>query len=91
MFSFVHVVLLVAIIARTQALECYQGVASGYSPVTRQQCPRGAGFCYTITLNYAPKRYGCGFGSCKEKGCEALGDYGMGTICCCASNLCNRN
>ncbi|CAJ0598156.1 unnamed protein product [Cylicocyclus nassatus] len=92
MFSFVSVVLLVAIIARTQALECYQGTASDHHSVTSRLCPLSAKYCHSITSNWAPSRYGeygCGFGLCKEKGCRTIA-YNTRTICCCASDRCNK-
>ncbi|CAJ0598078.1 unnamed protein product [Cylicocyclus nassatus] len=89
MFSFVPVVLLVAIIARTQALECYNGVATGYSPLIKQLCPPDAKYCYSLRQNNVPTIYGCGNSAlCKGKGCRTL-DYR--TVCCCASDLCNRS
>ncbi|CAJ0596672.1 unnamed protein product [Cylicocyclus nassatus] len=87
MFSYVPVVLLVAIIARTQALECYYGITS-YS-MTRQKCAPTVKYCYTMKPDYDKNIYlGCdGFNLCKGKGgCSRNGNL---SICCCASNLCN--
>ncbi|CAJ0598091.1 unnamed protein product [Cylicocyclus nassatus] len=103
MFSFVPVVLLVAIIARTQALECYKGLKDGYPPATRQLCPPGTKHCYANTVMKESKQiintsYGCATSaSCKKEGCETS-KYGGKSIqpgyvkmCCCASDGCNKS
>ncbi|CAJ0598077.1 unnamed protein product [Cylicocyclus nassatus] len=99
MFSFVSVVLLVAIIAHTQALECYQGEANANQPVTKQTCPPETKYCYTI--KHLGSRYGCDdVGLCKgctierraRTCCRTISEdpFFVRTVCCCASDRCNR-
>ncbi|CAJ0596664.1 unnamed protein product [Cylicocyclus nassatus] len=87
MFSFVPVVLLVAIIARTQALECYYGTRP--RPMIKM-CAPTVEYCYIEKADYDKYIYlGCDDYSqiCKGKGgCRRNGNR---SICCCASNLCN--
>ncbi|CAJ0598074.1 unnamed protein product [Cylicocyclus nassatus] len=94
MFSFVHVILLVAIIARTQAVKCYKGLGNEkYYPPRWEKCAPGK-YCFVRVFRPlgAPDntaQYSCDYTGlvCRKKGCEKVGGV---TTCCCDSDLCNR-
>ncbi|CAJ0598117.1 unnamed protein product [Cylicocyclus nassatus] len=103
MFSSVPVVLLVAIIAHTQALECYQGLKNAYPPVTKQTCPPETKYCLTSTSTTESKQiistlYRCATSAdCKKEGCvtrkylnKPYQPY-YEKNCCCASDGCNKS
>ncbi|CAJ0598084.1 unnamed protein product [Cylicocyclus nassatus] len=88
MFSFVQVILLVAFIARTQALKCYSGLGTEKShPPSIEVCPWITKHCFVKTGIIT--QYSCDYGGriCKKQGCEKVGSV---TTCCCASDLCNK-
>ncbi|CAJ0598079.1 unnamed protein product [Cylicocyclus nassatus] len=97
MFSFVQVILFVAIIARTQALKCYSGLGTGLGsekshPSTLAVCASATKYCFARIGWYnngigTIEKYGCDSGVlCKKEGYEKKGGV---EIRCCASDLCN--